>query len=87
MIRSVPMFATALPMKKCSVFKHLDLVYLRSQSPLIGLQVKMAVRIRAIAHATTIAVTMFAASMRRGTEKIRRYGERMDSLIDEIATP
>ena len=87
MIRSVPIFATALPIKKCSVFKHLDLVYLLSQNPLIGLQVKMAVRIRAIAQATTIAVTMFAANMKRRTEKIRRYSERMDSLIDAIATP
>ena len=84
---SVPIFATALPMKKCSVFKHLDLVYLLSQNPLIGLQVKMAVRIRAVAQATTIAVTMFAANLKRGTEKIRRYSERIDSLIDDIAAP
>ena len=87
MMRSVPIFATALPMKKRSVFKHLDLVYFLSQNPLTGLQVKMAVRIRAVPQATTKAVTMFAANLKVGTEKIRRYRERMDSLIDEIARP
>ena len=81
------MFATALPMKKCSVFIHLDFVYFLSQNPLIGLQEKIAVRTRAIHQATHIVVTMFAANLNLGTENIRRYKDRTDSLIDKIALP
>ena len=87
MMRSVPIFATALPMKKCSVSKHLDLVVVLSQNPLTGLQVNIAVRTRAMTQATTIAVTMFAANLNLATENIRRYRERTESLIDAIALP
>ena len=85
MIKSVVMFPTTLPMKKRSVLIHLDLVYTLSQNPLIGLQEKIAVSITAAPHPETIAVTMFAANLKLGTEKIRRYNDSMESLIDAIA--
>ena len=80
-MKSVPMFATALPMKIFSVLIHLDLVYFLSQNPLTGLHVKIPHSIQAIAQAITMAVTMFAANLNFGTAKIRRYRESIDSLM------
>ena len=75
------MFATALPMKKCSVPKHLSLVVFLSQKPLTGLPVKSAIRTKGIHQPATTAITISAASLYFGTEKIQRYKEGINSLI------
>ena len=80
----MPMFDAALPMMTSSWLMQTDFVYPLSQNPLIGLQVKIVVRIVAIHQATTAAVTILATDLNLGTANMRRYKERMDSLINVI---
>ena len=69
---SVAIFGIAVPIRKCSVFMHLDFVYSLSQKPLTGLQEKMETRIAAIHHAMTTPCTMFAMSLNLARGKTLR---------------